>query len=70
MLSILETGIMYGVACGLRDFEIAEQTGLSEAEVRTCVQQITKKFDLSARVELILLGHSKESPLGWKREAA
>jgi DNA-binding NarL/FixJ family response regulator len=70
MLSVLETGVMFGIASGLRDLETAEQTGLSEAEVRKCVQEIMRKFELKDRVELILLAHSKESPLKRQRQAA
>jgi DNA-binding NarL/FixJ family response regulator len=68
MLSVLETGVMFGIASGLRDLETAEQTGLSEAEVRK--QEIMRKFELKDRVELILLAHSKESPLKRQRQAA
>ena len=70
MISIIEAGIIVGIASGLRDPEVAEQTGLSEAEVRKCVQEIMRRFELKDRVELILLAHSKESPLKWEREAA
>jgi len=70
MLSILEMGIVYAIACGFHDSEIARELGLSEVAVQDHLQEIMSKLEVTSRVELIFLVHMDNSPITLDRRAA
>ncbi len=55
LLSKRESEIVYGVAQGLTNREIAKQFGLSPHTVKNCLFRVFDKLGVSNRVELLLM---------------